>query len=359
MSQKNDFKNRVYGAIMVKAINANYNADFSGQPRTLPNGDIYATDKATKYPIKNYIKDIYTEEKVLYFKRFNPQKDDFIPYSLTEAFCAMFPEYAEISVPEKKKKNQKKETVADEDNENETEEKKDEAGKETIKLKASKKQVAQALLSCIDIRLFGATFAAKGAKKEDNVAISVHGPVQINYGTNLWKEGQIYSAQIMSPFRNPGEEGSEDKQATTLGRQSRLDEGHYLHHFSVNPSNLKDVAALAENAQTLSNEDITKLKEAMRRGVTWYDSTSKAGCENEMLVWVQLKENSKIVLPNLTTLIKLEETKNDGKYVYDFAGLKTELERVKDEIETIEVYYNKQTCSVINLPTTDTTEIDL
>jgi len=49
----------------------------------------------------------------------------------------------------------------------------------------------------------------------------------------------------MSPFRNPGDGNSEDKQATTLGRQSKLEEGHYLHHFSINPKNLNDVTALA------------------------------------------------------------------------------------------------------------------
>ena len=32
------FENRVFGCVVVKAINSNYNADFSGQPRTLPNG---------------------------------------------------------------------------------------------------------------------------------------------------------------------------------------------------------------------------------------------------------------------------------------------------------------------------------
>ena len=27
---------------------------------------------------------------------------------------------------------------------------------------------------------------------------------------------------------------------TTLGSQSRLEEGHYVHHFSVNPKNIED-----------------------------------------------------------------------------------------------------------------------
>jgi CRISPR-associated protein Csh2 len=46
------FKNRVYGFAVIKAINSNYNADFSGQPRTLPNGQVYATDKALKYTVR-------------------------------------------------------------------------------------------------------------------------------------------------------------------------------------------------------------------------------------------------------------------------------------------------------------------
>ena len=36
-----EFKNRVFGCVAVKAINSNYNADFSGQPRTLPNGKVF------------------------------------------------------------------------------------------------------------------------------------------------------------------------------------------------------------------------------------------------------------------------------------------------------------------------------
>ena len=124
-----------------------------------------------------------------------------------------------------------------------------------------------------------------------------------------------------------------------------------MHHFSINPQNLRDVASLVgESAQVLSTEDIEKLKEAMRRGVTYYDSTSKAGCENEMLVWIQLKEDSKAVLPSLMELILLEPEKKEGKCVYDFTNLEEMIERLKDEIECMEVYYDKQTVSVNNLP---------
>jgi CRISPR-associated protein Csh2 len=307
-----NFNNRIFGAALIKAVNSNYNADFSHQPRTLSNGVVYATDKALKYAVKNYLKNVYLQEKVFYFKRFN---EEFVPYSLDDAYAAMFPEH----------KDSKDKTL-----------------------------VAKDILSCLDIRLFGATFAKKG--KSDNIAISIHGPVQINHGINIWKENNIYSEQIMSPFRNPDERSAE-KQATTLGRQSKLQEGHYLHHFSVNPKNLEDVVKLAgEGASTLTANDIEKLKEALRRGVTWYDSASKAGSENEALFWVQLKPGSKAVMPNFTQLLKMENEKQEGKVVIDCAALQTKIENLKNDVELVEVFTNKHSIILKNAPAT---EIDI
>jgi len=299
------YSNRIYGAALVKAINSNYNADFSGQPRTLPNGVVYATDKALKYAIKNFIKENYPSEKVFYFKRFN---EEFIPYSLDDAFAAAFPEH------------------------------KDEI---------DKKIIAKDLLSCIDIRLFGATFAKKAKK---NVAISIHGPVQITHGVNVWHENNFYSEQIMSPFRNPNED-NEDNMATTLGRQSRLHEGHYLHHFSVNPKNLEEILELAGNeAKTLTADDIAKLKEALQKGVTYYDSAAKAGCENELLVWVILKPESKLVMPNFTQLMKMSKEKVDDNVQLDLAELKKVVDANKNEIEAVEIYINKASIIIVNAP---------
>lgn len=307
-----EFKNRVFGCAVVKAINANYNADFSGQPRTLPNGVVYATDKAFKYTVKNYLKDVYDKEIIFYFKNLNENMN---PISLDETYVKHFKAYPSDS-------------------------------------KKMKLEVAMNLLSCIDVRLFGATFAGK-------TNISVHGSVQVNHGVNIWKENNIYSEQITSPFSNKSNDPDAEKGMTTIGRQSRLEEGHYLHHFSVNPQNLRDITQLAgENCAKLSDEDIMKLKEAMRRGATWYDSASKAGCENEMLVWVQLKDTSKLVLPNFTNLILLKEEKEEGKTVYDFSKLKELLANTKNDIDLVEVYYNKQTCKLENLPS-DTKENNL
>jgi len=300
------YSKRIFGAAIIKAINANYNADFSGQPRTLPNGVVYATDKALKYAVKNFLKESYSSEKVFYFKRFN---EEFIPYSLDDAFATAFPEHKE---------------------------------------EKDKKVIAKDLLSCIDIRLFGATFAKKS--KTNNVAISIHGPVQITHGVNIWHENNFYSEQIMSPFRNPNE-NNEDNSATTLGRQSRLHEGHYLHHFSVNPKNLEDITELAgKDTKVLSPDDISKLKEALQKGVTYYDSAAKAGCENELLVWVTLNPESKLVLPNFTQLIKMEKEKVDGRVQLDLGELKKVIEANVAEVESIEIILNKASIEIKNAP---------
>lgn len=299
-----EFKKRVYGCAIVKAINSNYNADFSGQPRTHPDGIVYATDKAFKYSIKKYLKDAYENVEVFYMKTLN---DNLNPRSLDERY-----EYLFRALPKDDTK---------------------------------KKDVAKNLLSCLDVKLFGATFTS------GNNSVSVHGPVQINHGVNIWKDNNIYTEQITSPFRNEkkGKDRETEKSMTTIGRQSRLEEGHYLHHFSINPGNLDDISEIVGEGAKLSSADIDKLKVGMRCGVTWYDSASKAGCENEMLVWVELKEGSKLVLPSFATLINLEDEKDKGKCVYDFEALTNKLEDIKSSVESVEVYYNKQTCILKNL----------
>ena len=316
-----NFKNRVFGAAIVKAINSNYNADFTGLPRTLPNGVVYATDKAFKYTVKNYIKDSYQEEYVLYFKRMkkDEKNSEIVPFDLIEAYDNKFkPNSVKSDKPE---------------------------------------AIAKNLLKCIDIRLFGATFAPKGdGAKGKN--ISIHGPVQINHGVNIWKENNIFSEQITAPFRNPNpskeknEEGeTKDKGQTTIGNQSKLEEGHYLHHFSVNPKNLEDAKFIAgKDVNDLNTEDINILKEAMRRGATYYDSASKAGTDNEFLLWVELKEKSKIVLPNFNNLIKMKPEKQDGKVVLDLADLSKILKQFDAEIEKIEIYKNESSLIVENKP---------
>lgn len=303
------FNNRVFGCAIIKSINSNFNADFSHQPRTLPDGTIYATDKALKYSVRNYW-DKVSSEKVFYFKSLT---DEMSPRTLDETLEKHFGKI-------------------------------EDADKNKIRLK-----ILKSILSCLDVRVFGGTYAGK-------TNISIHGTCQITHGVNRFPENIIYSEQIMSPFRNPSEKNT-DSTMTTLGTQSKLKEGHYVYYFSVNPKNIEgDVNRVGSTG--LSDDDIAKLKEGLRKGVSFYDSAAKIGSENEVLFWVQLNQDSKIVLPSFVELI---DVRNDEKRTIDFAKVTALLEKehIQKEIEKIEVYYNQGITTVENLPATKVEKFDL
>lgn len=289
----NAFTQRAFGCAVIKSVNSNYNADFTHQPRTLPDGTVYATDKALKYTVRNYFKSVFPEEKVFYFRSLS---DELQPRSLEENYEAHFGAFPK-------------------------------GGDKELR-----KVVLKKLLNCLDVRLFGGTFAVKSTN------LSLHGPVQISHGVNRFVEGVIYSEQIMSPFRNPGEK-QQDSTMTTLGSQSKLREGHYVHHFSVNPQNLEGLVQLSEG-QPLTDDDVQKLKEGLSRGATLYDSAAKAGTENELLLWVQLKAGSMLVLPSFVEKVSVGEDR-----AIDLSAVSAILERASIErhIDKIEIYRDPAT----------------
>lgn len=298
------FNNRVFGCAIVKAINSNYNADFSHQPRTLPDGTVYATDKVLKYSVRNLLDKQFSGEKLMYFKTVN---DELQPRSLGESYVAHFG-----AMPKKADKDVK-----------------------------NRLEILKNLLSCVDVRLFGGTFAESGAN------ISIHGTTQVTHGVNRFPENAVYSEQIASPFRNANAK-SEDSMQTTLGTQFKLKEGHYVHHFSINPQNIENFAEKSGGEQ-LNTDDIAKLKSGLTKGCTFYDSSAKAGTENELMLWVQLKEGSKLVLPSFVELVSVA---NDDQRTIDLSKVSGILRResVKPHIERIEIYYDKATTTVTGGP---------
>jgi CRISPR-associated protein Csh2 len=196
------------------------------------------------------------------------------------------------------------------------------------------------LLNKLDIRLFGATFAPKGA---DNMNISIHGPVQISYGMNQFqklKDSGMYTDQIGSPYAS--KKGADQ---TTLGSQTRSQEAHYVHHFSINPKNLSSYVNQFNNGEQKEDNDkgktndIKLLKEAMAVATTYYDSTSKKDSENELLLWIELNENSEKIMKNFTELIKISNA-DDGKTKIDFEEVFHYLNKFSDNIANIDIYYD-------------------
>ncbi len=349
---KNRFDKRVFGAVLIKSELANYNADFTGSPRTLPNGVVYATDKALKYAIRNYLK--HNGELIFYTTRY--KKENMQPLDIDETYEELFGSYPEKK--EIKKNKNEKEDKYFERIKKEVEEslnkgyekvlslnhnyllKKEENGKLKFLIIGQKPDdikripILQNLFKAIDIRFFGATFASK----EGN--LSIHGNIQITHGINIYPENNIFTEDITSPFRNPNEK-SESSQQTSIGNQTILEEGHYLHNFTINPKNSEELVELIGNQGYLTDEDIEKFKEAINRGVSYYDSASKVGVENEFSIFVTLNQNEKIQLPLFTTLIKIEKQENNSKRKLNLLDLKKLLDTVIDKIEKVEIFIDE------------------
>ena len=409
----NPFRNRVFGCVLIKSINSNFNADFSHQPRTLPDGTVYATDKALKYSVRNFLKNAFPTEKIFYSKSMDGKMQ---PRTLDERYQSYFGDYPKMTAIDKgeylifkseggqitpivtaqPKPNDIKKFFKSLDDDDEWREyqsklpKKDDKQRKkeeaTTLLKASKelfeededfffyidkankpkkfngdfdilnglmkkldelstggvdrKKITENLLTCLDVRLFGGTYAGV-------TNLSFHGPLQITHGINRFPDNNIFSEQISSPFRNPGEK-NQDSTMTTLGSQSKLREGHYVFHFSINPQNLDELVRLSGGSPLLVS-DVEKAKAGLSRGVTLYDSAAKAGSENELMLWVQLKEDSMLVLPSFVELLKVAK---DDKRTIDLSPISEILKRdhVKSAVEKIEIWYDKATTTLSGMP---------
>lgn len=285
-----EFQNRVYGCVVVKAINANYNADFNGLPRRLKSdGQFYATDKSFKWLVRNYIKKNYENEKVLFTKQFD---DKFSVLTLKQAY----------------------EKLDNKDN------------------------TLSTLLECIDVRLFGATLADAGNN------LSLHGSVQVNHATDLFGKGKVYTDEILSPFAT--KEGDANN---TIGNMSKATEAHYIHNFSINPKNLSSWSKTVDKTKLklLSPNDIIVLKNAFNNAATFYDSHSKSGVENELSIYVTLNENSILTLPSFTQFIKFKKGENGEKNSFDLSELMSYLNKYNNEIKSIEIYAIEELTDVI------------
>jgi CRISPR-associated protein Csh2 len=345
------YNKRLYGAVLVKSFLANYNADFTGAPRTLPDGRVYSTDKALKYLIRFYLK--HHGKIVFYTTRY---KENMQPMDLDETYEYLFGGYPKTKEIKKKNKESdkkfqerlKKELLklveeyekegfkkVKEIDENVILEKKlDDLKSEIVIIgpkpnEVEKIPVIKNILKAIDIRMFGATFASK---KIGN--LSIHGNIQITHGINVYNENNIFLEDVVSPFRNPNEK-SESAQQTTKGHQIILEEGHYLHSFTINPKNSEELVNLVGGDGYLSEDDIKDFKEAILFGPNYYNSAIKVGVESEFAIFIELNDN-KLHLPTFTDLI---EVKKDGdKRVLNIEKLKDLLNDVQEKIDNVEVF---------------------
>ena len=286
------FNKRVYGIVGIKSKMANWNADFSGNPRTTSDGIIFGSDKAFKYPIKKMWE--ANNREVLYVKSYKNEKGEFKARSLPERYKQLF--------------------------------------KKDVKEIKDKKEIIKDLFSIIDVLNFGITFA------EANVSIT--GAVQIGQGFNKYEDTSIEIMDILSPFTNSKK--STDK-STSIGKKIVSNEAHYFYPFSVNPENYNIYTNEIDGLEGYTKEAYDAFKEGCLVAATAYNTNSKAGCENELAVFVECKESSKLYLANLDEYINFK--KGEEKDIIDLSELMQILNKdeVKKEIEKVEIYYNPYT----------------
>ena len=177
--------NRVYGVVGIKSVLANWNADFTGRPKTTSDGNIFGSDKAFKYPIKKMWESEDKDEKVLYVKSYKNEKGNLQARTLAERFEQLF-------------------------------------GKDVKSIK-DKKEILKYLFSAIDVQNFGATFA------EGSNNISITGAVQIGQGLNKYEDSAVEVIDILSPFVDATKKDT--AQNTSIGKKIVSNEAHYFYLY--------------------------------------------------------------------------------------------------------------------------------
>lgn len=288
---------RVVGISVVGSINANLNADWEGYPRQV--NDLFtATDGCRKYFTRNYADRLGLPLLVFKTYKYGNSKDKkskiLIPMTLEEKLISR--------------------GITSTDD----------------------REFMKQLFKCIDIELFGGTIAVKGHN------LSITGAVQFNMGVNKYVDTQVFKNTISSPFVN-----SSNKEATQSTNGSKLftDEAHYFYDFTVEPKTYDYLKELDNTFNGLTEEAYDFFKKALLEDVNSYNSVSKKGCYNEFAFFVELKENSKKYLGELSRYATFR--KEDDKNIIDLSLLMDKLSEIYEDIDKIEMYSNQIDTEII------------
>ncbi len=300
-------RNRVYGVCGIRSRMSNWNADFSGRPKTTSKNEIFGSDKALKFPMK--VTWDQEGEKVLYLRSYTinviKEKQIFQPKTLNERYKEIFGED-----PKKQKP----------------------------------KVFLKTLFSAIDVMNFGATFAEEGQNA------SITGAVQIGQGFNIYNDSRVEVQDILSPFKNSSKSHEKDT-STTLGTKIVCDEAHYCYPFTVNPFAYDNYRKIIDDFKGYTREMYNKFKDVSLRSATTFATNSKFGSDNEYSIFIEMKENSKIYLPELSQFVTFEKGEENVLNLEKFEKLLTQ--KVMESVEKIELYYNPLIINVKGLKNND------
>ncbi len=298
---------RVYGVLGISSIMSNWNADFSGYPKTISDGRIFGSDKAFKYPMKKMWDE--QDKKVIYIKSFrlhNVMKGrketgevQLIPRTLKERYEQLF----EVELT-----NQ-----------------------------IDRTEILKSLFKAIDIKNFGATFA----EEKNNIAIT--GAVQIGQGFNKYEESTSEEQQILSPFRVGAKVDVDDEaQQSTLGTKIVSDEAHYFYPFAINPKAYKQYVELGVT-EGYTQEDYEEFKKTSLVAATSFSTNAKVGCENEFALFIETDED--LYLPNLTPYVEFIKGEDINTIKLKLGDM---INNLINKVKSVEIYYNPYTTIIEN-----------
>ena len=297
-------RKRVYGVIGIVSKMSNWNADFTGYPKTTSDGYTFGSDKALKYPIKKMWEN--QGEKILYIKsmKLSEKKGEIslVPRSLKERYEYLY-------------------SVKD------------------LKECKDSKVVLTNLFNALDVKNFGATFAESGKN------ISITGAVEIGQGFNKYDGTIPEEQQVLSPCRDASKdnakEDSKEAKSSTIGMKIVSNEAHYFYPFVINPLAYKEYEELGVT-DGYTEDDYAKFKEAALVSATSFSTNSKIGCENEFALFVETKED--LYLPNLAEFIIFDKGEDKNTIEINCDDL---LNSLQDKIYNIEIYFNPYTTNII------------
>ena len=279
---------RVYGVVGVKSIMSNWNADFTGRPKTTSDDMIFGSDKALKYSMKKYWET--QGESILYIKSHVIGKDGKLqPRTLEGRYSQLFGQ---------------------------------------LDKNTPSTEVLVNLFSALDVMCFGATFAEKGNN------ISITGAIQVGQGFNKYEHSEVEVQDILSPFST-----GDDKDNSTLGKKIVSNEAHYCYPVVINPLAYEGYKELIENFEGFTEAAYTSFVDASLTSATALATNSKVGCENEFTMFVETDIDT--YLPSLSEYIYFE--KKDGLDIIRFE--KPEL-LDREDIQRIQLYYNPYSVKV-------------
>ncbi len=205
---------------------------------------------------------------------------------------------------------------------------------EELKSQFETKTGEETMKKCIDVRLFGVTFALND---EDEKSFAWTGPVQFKWARSLNK-AKVDFVQGSGGF------------ATKDGSENRTFRNEYKVPFAI----MATYAIANQNASRITeatDEDLTKMREALWNGTNNLITRSKTEHRSRLIIEIEYKPGFESHIGSLDEKVTI--VKNDGSsfdddeqlairnlkdFVVDLSEIVDGIRRIKDNVKNVKVF---------------------